>query len=189
MAAVGNESTPLLPPFSVIPSVGARTAVFARQLKSGDRGELCRAWEPASVSKSPSTFSFCDCLPSTNFPGSWTSLLILHPTSYLHARNDTSGREQASLAPDLAPFSRNPLGKDGNVTAIQSTQYGSKLTSWPLDSGQSMRCYESSLRVTPKLNSEKAGLWMPNSGVWGQCSLLISLNLGVDFRGLREGRG
>lgn len=105
--------------------------------------------------KSPPSF------PRMNFPDSW-------PTSHLNAMNDTSGRKRASLATDLAPFSRNPLEKDGNFTATQSARYGSKLTSQPFDSDQQMKFYESSPRVTPKLNSEKAGIWMPNSGVWGR---------------------
>lgn len=105
--------------------------------------------------KSPPSF------PRMNFPDSW-------PTSHLNAMNDTSGRKRASLATDLAPFSRNPLEKDGNFTATQSARYGSKLTSRPFDSGQQMKFYESSPRVTPKLNSEKAGIWVPNSGVWGR---------------------
>lgn len=157
-------------PLSMILSMGAKTAVFVRHTKKGGGGQMRVLW----------SLSICFCFqvpfhllllhprmnappsfPRMNFPDSW-------PTSHLNAMNDTSGRNHASLATDLAPFSRNPLEKDGNFTATQSTRYGSKLTSRPLDSGQQMRFYESSPRVTPKLNSEKAGTWMPNSGVWGR---------------------
>lgn len=39
VAALGNEYPPLLPPLSMIPSVGAKTAVFVRHTKKGGTDE------------------------------------------------------------------------------------------------------------------------------------------------------
>lgn len=99
-------------------------------LKSGGRWELCRAWEPASVSKFPSTFSSCDYLPSTKFPDSWTSLLILHPTSHLHSRNDTSGRSRLVWLQIWLPFQETHLEK---METSQLSDPHSMEANWHLD--------------------------------------------------------
>lgn len=60
---------------------------------------------------------------------------------------------------------------------------------WHHDNGQEMRSYENPHSVTPTLTLVMAGLWMPTGGNQVQSSWPVSLNLGVDFRGLREREG
>lgn len=110
------------PPLSMIPA--SHIAKLVRHTKKGGTDESSvGAWSICFVSKSPSTFSSCDYLPA------WTSSRKLDRVSSfftpltLKCQEWRQAESRARL--QIWPFSRNPLEKDGNFTAIQSTWYGS----------------------------------------------------------------